>query len=76
MEQRVGGFVCKDSNGRTVKVYIYQDMIDTTTMGDTHRKFTAGLKRLELEHGGGPVNFIDDNTLEIVATGEKLTIEK
>jgi hypothetical protein len=76
MEQRVGGFVCKDAKGRTVKVYAYQEMIDATTTGDTHRKYLPGLKRLELEHDGGPVNFIDENTLEVVATGEKLTVEK
>jgi hypothetical protein len=50
-------------------------MIDATTMGDQHRKYIGGMKRLELE-GGGPVNFIDDDTLEVVTTGEKLTIQK
>jgi hypothetical protein len=75
MEQFIGGYVCQDEKGRTIKVFEYQEMIDATSLSDPHRKYVPGLKRLQLEDGGA-VNFIDDNTFEIVATGEKITRKK
>jgi hypothetical protein len=73
MEERIGGYVCKDERGNTVKVYEYQEMIDATAHGDAERKYLPGLKRLQLENGHA-VNKIDDATLQVVATGEKLTV--
>ena len=75
MEQLVRKYRCSYERGGEIKVLEYQDMIDATTMGDPHRKYVPGLKRLELETGGA-VNFIDDDTFEIVATGERLTVLK
>lgn len=74
MEQLVRKYECRRENGSVVKVSEYQEMIDATSAIDKVRKYLPGLKRLQLEQGGA-VNFIDENTFEVVATGEKLTVQ-
>jgi len=75
MERMNRSYRCQKADG-SGHVYVdeYQEFIDITTHGDTTRRYAPGLKRLELRDGGA-VNFIDDRTFEVVATGERLAIE-
>jgi hypothetical protein len=73
VEQLVRKYLCENDNGAKIKVCEYQEMLDATSLGDPHRKYVPGLKRLQLETGGA-ANFIDAKTFEVVATGEKLRV--
>ncbi len=57
-------------DGTKYEILVYQEMITMETMGET--KVLPGLKELTLTNGDH-VNFVDDNTFEIVSTGERLT---
>lgn len=73
MEQKVGSFKAQRPNGEVVIIDEYQEFIDATSLGDATRKYVPGLKRLVLRDGGA-VNFIDEKTFQVVATGEQLII--
>ena len=73
MEEKVGSFKAQRANGDVVIIDEYQEFIDATSHGDATRKYIPGMKRLVLRDGGA-VNFIDDKTFQVVATGETLTI--
>lgn len=75
MEKHVRRFGVLDKRGLKVFIDEYQEFIDVTTKDSTTREFIGGLKRLEIS-GRGAVNMIDDNTFEIVSTGEQLTIPR
>jgi hypothetical protein len=74
MERKVRTIGAIGANGRPVLVDEYQEFIDATTSDSTTREWLPGMKRLELRSGGA-VNFIDETTLQIVTTGERLTVD-
>ena len=57
-------------DGTKYEILVHQEMITMETMGET--KVLPGLKELTLTNGNH-VNFVDNNTFEIVSTGERLT---
>lgn len=74
MERKVGSFKAQRPNGAVVIIDEYQEFIDATSKDSATREWMPGLKRLELRGTGGAVNFIDEKTFKVVATGEMLTI--
>ena len=73
MERKVRTIKAMNTRGQVVHVDEYQEFIDTTSHGMSTRQYTPGLKRLELRDGGA-VNFVDEQTFQVVATGETLRI--
>ena len=57
-------------DGTKFEILVYQEMITTETMGGT--TVLPWLKELTLTNGDH-VNLVDDDTFEIVSTGERLT---
>lgn len=64
-------FETVDPNGNRVTLVQLQDMIDVTPAGSREREYVPGSKRVRLSSGAA-VNFIDDNTFEVVSTGVRL----
>lgn len=75
MEKHSRHYNTRNENGVQIKVDEFQEFIDVTSINDTTRRWAPGMKRLELRGGGGAVNMIDETTFEVVATGERLTVE-
>ncbi|RUW92059.1 hypothetical protein [Mesorhizobium sp. M7A.F.Ca.US.010.02.1.1] len=67
MRQEVGRYRCRGSDGREYIVVEYQNMVAFDGMSG--RQYRPGTKELRLEHGGA-VNFIDENTFQILSTDE------
>lgn len=72
MEKLVRTIRAQGADGAVVTINEYQEYIDTTSISDTSTQWTPGLKRLQLSNGGA-VNFVNETTFEIVATGEVVT---
>lgn len=60
---------CVDDDGGRHLVDEYQEVRETSDLSGTH--VLRGLKDMRLR-GGGPVNFIDENTFRIVRTGQTI----
>ena len=60
-------FRCVADDGSEHTIIEFQEMIDTSTLKG--RELVPGIKSLRDSHGG-PCNFIDDDTFEIVQTGQ------
>lgn len=73
MEKHICTHLVRREDGSIVEVDEYQEFVDVTTISDTTRQWTAGMKRLELSDGGA-VNYLDADTFQIVTTGEKLVV--
>lgn len=74
--EQIGAFRAqKGDDGPLVTIVVYQDYTETTDQDSKAREWMAGLRSFELE-SGGMVNRIDDETFEIVATGERLKAPK
>lgn len=72
MERKIGSIRVKTDKGLEVVIDEYQEFIDGRSKEDTREVWLPGLKRLELRDGGA-VNFIDENTFQVVSTGQILT---
>lgn len=69
MRQEIGRYRCRgDIAGREYVVIEYQNMVPFNGL-EGGVQYRGGTKGLELV-GGGNLNFIDENTFEIVQTGE------
>lgn len=73
MEKHIRTHRVRSEDGSILEVDEYQEFIDVTTISDTAIQWAPGMKRLELSDGGA-VNYLDDSTFQIVATGEKLAV--
>lgn len=73
MERKVRTLSAARPNGETLVVHEFQSFIDATTYDSPVRQWLPGLKRLETQNGRA-VNFIDESTFELVATGERLKV--
>ncbi len=68
MEREVRRIVCQDDSSNTYTVIEYQQVIEARLLsGEVERM--DGLKRLVVS-GGGNVNFIDEDTFQIVSNGK------
>lgn len=67
MEKRIETFEAVSGNGRRYIIHILQEQIDASTLAS--RKAIPGMKRAILDNGS-EVNPIDDESFQIVATGE------
>ena len=65
-------FKVRTSDGTIYDAVVVQDRIDDTSMGDAQKSFIYGLKTLMLEDGR-VMNRIDNETFQIVESGEKVT---
>lgn len=71
-EELIEEFNTHAPDGRTVRLYVYQDIIHAGTFQDPHATI-PGLKRIETEDGDA-VNYIDEQTFTLVVTGETLKL--
>jgi hypothetical protein len=68
LEKLIDQFEVVTGKGQQVRLYVYQEVTPAGSFGDPHATI-PGLKRIEDEEGNG-VNYIDDVTYELVASGE------
>lgn len=64
----IGIIRCADDQGAEHEIEEWQEFIDAGHMQNPHARI-PGMKELRLRQGGG-VNFIDNDTFEIVSTGK------
>ncbi len=64
MRKEIGRVVCRDDGGNEYSVVMWQNFSDSSALEAANR-MTPTTKALALSTGE-PVNFIDDNTFEIV----------
>lgn len=69
MQTLIETFPAHGRDGRTYTVQIWRHHIDTSTLAG--RSTTPGLKSARLADGRA-LNYIDPDTFEIVATGERI----
>ena len=69
-EQLINEFDTRAPDGRTVRLFEYEEIVPAGNMKNPNATI-PGLKRLETEDGQS-VNFVDDRTFTLVATGETL----
>lgn len=69
-EDLIDSFWLYGKNGRKHRAHTYQERIDTSSMSG--RSSIPGMKVCRL-NDGSPLNYKDENTYEIVTTGEIVT---
>jgi hypothetical protein len=69
MEREAERIQCRDNAGKNYTIVVYQRYVDAGTVGDDSSKWVKTTKRGTLTDGRH-VNRIDDDTSEIVETGE------
>jgi len=69
-EMPIDRFDLIDSEGNNHRVWVMQEQIDTSTYAEPNHKSPDG-KRL-VTADGFPVKQVDDETFEIINTGERL----
>jgi hypothetical protein len=62
-------FQIRTADGKVHDAVEMRERIRTTTLEDKQEQFSHGLRSYQLIDGG-PLNFIDEDTFEIVWTGE------
>jgi len=65
-------FLAESQDGRSFRILVYTTMIDVVSMGDQGTESLEGLKRACTSQGQ-PCNFVDDDTLEVVELGLRVT---
>jgi hypothetical protein len=62
-------FKARDQGGQGYEVVIYQEFLEHRSMDSEFSDWIPGLKSIELADGS-PINFIDQDSFLIVATGQ------
>ena len=68
METVVDTFTAFDENGNPVRIVVFEEQIASGQLKNPGAP-TGGMKRVQTEDGKA-VNFIDDATFKVVATGQ------
>jgi hypothetical protein len=67
----IENFTATDKDGRIFNLRTTQQIIDASSFGNPHGE-VPGIKSMSLSDGS-PVNYIDENTFQVVQTGTILT---
>lgn len=67
MEKKISEFTCTDGNGRSYTIEEWQEQIPAGHFGNPSATI-AGMSRL-ITSDGMSVNYVDEQTFEIVQTG-------
>lgn len=72
MSQLVGKLKAKDANGRVYDIHVYRTIVDAPSRGNLLAIAQSGNRFVTAS--GIELTSIDEDTLEVSATGERLTI--
>ncbi|MEY5099140.1 MAG: hypothetical protein RJA36_1859 [Pseudomonadota bacterium] len=66
-----GSFSARDARGKVHTIYVFDEWIEVSTLASAPHWQRSGLQRLSLADASH-VNQIDDGSLQVVRTGERL----